>query len=568
MRKSSSAPSVQFVFLVIVLAFTAMTACSSDDSEPGDPSADASNGDATDSVDQSDVTDTDETDADSSDKHSDTADTHTDTTDTDAEDTTQVCDADPDTMSDIELYEHLIYAWCERFIDCGNAGAGYTIEVCAGQNAPSLAWTRHQIERGVISVDREAAMQCLEPSCDGACHELDSPCHLDALDGTLELGESCRSSSSCKQGRCVLSVEDNTPVECSGTCTLSSIGCGGQTCGDDEYCHQDECKQRLDEGSTCDPFVNDICLEGLSCGPEDTCITPRSEGGTCVRVEDCAEGLVCLDSECSPPSQLGEKCGSNPQCADGLYCGDAGECVQRAPAGSTCFGDEQCLEEHRCHPLDCDPISEFCRDGLEGTCIGDQSAGEYCLYNDDCTDGLFCTTQETCRETYEDGETCSPLGPPTQCGEGSVCAGGLCSQEPDFTEPLPERGESCVPVQGLASACAGDLVCTIDDNAAELAYSCQDRKSVGGTCHRNRECTSGRCARDIRSAVGECLELLELGDSCGHPADCASGVCIDRLCVSSKRQLGEPCRRDAHCGEGLCHGGQCVVPSSVCPEWQ
>jgi hypothetical protein len=561
MRNSAKILSTYAVWLAALLALAALPACKSDDSVRPDATTDASadSGDTTAAdVDEGDASDTDPIDASDS----------TDSSDTTDPPPVPACDVTPESMSDVELYEQLIRAWCERFIDCRGANDGYTMDVCMDTLDNRLAWHRHRFEQGALQLDRDAARQCLASSCELACHDLDAPCHLDTLDGTVELGESCRVNGTCKQGVCNYSVENNNLVQCSGTCTLSDVGCGGQTCRPNEYCHDDECRERLDEGSTCDPFVIGMCLHDLSCGPEDICITPREEGGACLRIEDCAEGLVCRQAECKQPSQLGERCGSNQHCDTGLYCGDAGECVERAPAGSTCFGDEQCLEDHRCHPLDCDPLSEYCPDDLEGTCVGDASAGEYCLYSDDCDDGLFCSPQETCEQTYDDGERCSIHGDVDQCAKGAVCAGGLCNPEPNFTEPLPERDEPCVPLQIRASTCADGLFCTIDDDAPELAYTCQDAKPVGGTCHRDVECASGRCARDPSVAVGECLALLELGDSCGHPADCASGICIDRTCVDSKRQLGQSCNRDADCGEGVCHGGRCTEPQNVCTEWQ
>lgn len=125
-------------------------------------------------------------------------------------------------------------------------------------------------------------------------------------------------------------------------------------------------------GQSCEPpspyFADLPCQDGLRCsGGVCQPSAPSGEGDSCERIDDCEEGLMCLNLSCRVPSKLGEPCGSS--CAEGV-------CVH-GDEGATCVKalglDEPCTDTRECQrDLDCE----------EGRCIAKtQLAGEPCVRN-------------------------------------------------------------------------------------------------------------------------------------------------------------------------------------------
>ncbi len=111
-------------------------------------------------------------------------------------------------------------------------------------------------------------------------------------------------------------------------------------------------------------------------------------------------------------------------------------------------------------------------------------------------------------------------------------AGGTASPMPGLATGAPCRAQSecssgvCLPDVGGASRC-----CEVDCRA------------VGRVCSTAGECT---CTSQRQDVGGACL--LQNGQACANPSDCASGVCADGVCC------------DAACS-GLCE--RCDAPGQV-----
>ncbi len=198
-------------------------------------------------------------------------------------------------------------------------------------------------------------------------------------------------------------------------------------------------------------------------------------------INDCAQGLFCLDSVCVDPcakAKLGESCRDFfGDCEDGLFCDfDSGLCAQPAGLGEDCE-DSPCDEGLKC------VFGEFDAPPL---CKAPVGAGQPCSGGDECAEGLGC-----------DFDT------------------GTC-------EPLPGAGESC-----NFSDCAGDLFCNYDPDTGE--GTCGPLPKIGEPCQG--PCEEGAtCPFDTQVCValpGTGQPCLEFSCAKGSECDGATEMCID-----------------------------------------
>jgi len=237
------------------------------------------------------------------------------------------------------------------------------------------------------------------------------------------------------------------------------------------------------------PRVEPRCDDALPNGSE----TDVDCGGSCAA---CENGRTCrIDSDCALGSCVERTC-------------RAAHCVdQRRGETETdvdCGGGEcpRCGVHQRC-AIDSDCTSNSC---MNGECVATGC-------DDDVVDGD--ETDLNCG-----GGTCPPCRVGGRCELGGdcdsgVCLEGVCSTEAcgdgirDPTEEGVDCGGSCPRPCDAADNCSNGEV-----TEAETDIDCG-----GGTC--------ARCADDLR---------------CLLDADCASGLCLDRICST-------PCTNEG-CGEG------------------
>ena len=335
-----------------------------------------------------------------------------------------------------------------------------------------------------------------------------------------------------------------TIVECADDAGLS----GSQTCPvDAEYCLTDEadrnfcainvslgeaeaknfpCRSSSETDNTCDCPEHQICVNQKCLDKTDTeCNCKKDEtcdAGKCIPAakkcsgdDDCAEGLVCLDSNCSEPVSKPE-CTGDEDCAEGLVCVNE-LCTEHA---IDCSGDDDCPDGWVCVDDICSkPIIE---------CSGD----------DDCPEGWVCS-DDICTEYFT---TCSG---DEECAEGLVCSGGIC------TEPY-------TPIE-----------CLVDDDCAsgEICSSgmCVD-PDIPLECASDIDCGEGKiCQSNV------CVDVV-IEPECSSDADCAVGkICQSNVCVDvviePECSETKPCSGELICTANTCqpcpasthyHAGNCV----------
>lgn len=154
-------------------------------------------------------------------------------------------------------------------------------------------------------------------------------------------------------------------------------------------------------------------------------------------------------------------------------------------------------------PLACD---ELCK-----IRYGTRFAGQPCVDDDQCAQGLVCVFEE-CRDpctvqTVGEGESC----------EFAVCAAGLvCSDD---------GAPTCVATAGGGDFC-GEQRCDPTswcDFGDPVEPRCRSRGSVGAPCTGHSQCTTGNCP------AGFCADLPGEGEPCSG-GRCREGV----TCVRSE----------------------------------
>jgi len=205
--------------------------------------------------------------------------------------------------------------------------------------------------------------------------------------------------------------------------------------------------------------IND-CAQGLFC-LDNVCIDPCAKaklGESCADFfGTCEDKLFCDYGTglCAEPAGLGQDCAEGP-CAEGLKCvfGDFDEppvCKAPVGAGQPCSGGDACAEDLNCN-FD------------TGTCEPLSGAGESCDFSD-CAGELFCnydpdSGESTCGAAPGVGEACQ--GP---CAEGAVCL-----FDTQVCVALPGTGQPCIERQcAKGSECDEDEKC-IDEQPLICGY--------------------------------------------------------------------------------------------------
>ena len=244
------------------------------------------------------------------------------------------------------------------------------------------------------------------------------------------------------------------------------------------------------------------------------CATPFGVGESCPVGEDesCEGGLRCIMGVCVLSSIVGEPCWSTADCATPLFCQshtvDGVElplrvCAAPLLAGEACYvKDDGCLS-----PLDC----------VGSICAEDSEQGGPCVYNSDCSDGLYChdvdeagaPTTGSCQPELALGQTCQDGVTP--CGSGASCFGGICRSD-------GIDGDVCAS----NSDCDGDHYCERHDECGQevVQRHCRPERALGEACH---DSNTGMCANS-NCVAGTCVADLPFGAPCEWSWDCEAGL--------------------------------------------
>lgn len=286
------------------------------------------------------------------------------------------------------------------------------------------------------------------------------------------------------------------------------------------------------------------CFGGIDedCDTLADCLDPMCASAACgVGVDGGSQcvGTVCVELNCSN--------GVDDDGDNQLNCADS-DCANRACAAlSTCVG-LVCVQ----------PMETVCNDGVDndGDTFSDCADGD--CNGRACSDGLSCSTGETCQGgNCQGGVGVSCASPPMN---GCFPAMGAC------TEPAA----TCRYTPTVNATCNDGVRCTLSDTCG-----------VDGGC-RGSPVVCSQSANACKAATGSCVEAdggclfpnLANGTSCDDGNDCTradtcqAGACqpgATATCnVAECRVLGPTCLSDGGCdvrnapaGTACSNGGTC-----------
>jgi hypothetical protein len=426
------------------------------------------------------------------------------------------------------------------------------------------------------------------PNCDDgvsctldSCDEVGDACANTPNNAVCEDAAFCNGVETCDA---VNDCQAGTPPDCDDgvVCTTDACDEVGDTCtntidhglcSDGNFCNGDEICNLL---NGCQPGLAPNCNDGVVC-TADSC---DEVGDACVNAPDdgvCTDGDFCNGEEfcdtvtdCEP--------GTPPDCDDSVSCtvdacDEVGDVCVNTPDdgicsdGEFCTGDETCDAVNDCQagtPPDCDD-SVLC---TSDTC---DEIGDACVNTPDdavCSDGEFCNGAEVCDATND-----CEAGTPPDCDDGVACTIESCDEIADICVNAPsdaicdngefcDGNEFCDPLNG----CTDDAPVVCDDAFDCSVDSCNE---VADMCMFDE--TGCICGDSLPGPGEQCDPPASLGgdpacdDNCMYV--CGNGIVGDSIC--SQGLVGAPCSTDADCdvapGDGVCIVEECDPPNSeVC----
>lgn len=332
----------------------------------------------------------------------------------------------------------LVFAVCAPFaVEPAALGETCTTPYCAMGEGACVGGTC--VPRGVVGAPCgdmftcATGLACNEGVCTafgdaGAICDADLDCAppLRCVSGQCralaDAGGSCASAAECQVGLgcvatscapatttgCTTSADCGNRAECGGVRScLPRAGAGGachedRDCEESLYCADGTqlCAARPTSGQAC--ARGTICGVGLGCdGDGGTCRALPTSGQACAFGEFgpflCADGLGCIDGSCGALPMAGATCAGDYRCADGLGCdfSPAGSiCIVPRVEGGSCESDRSCATGFHC--------------GSSGTCTADRAAGSPCSLGNECAGvcGPDASGGLACRDAPSAGEPC------------------------------------------------------------------------------------------------------------------------------------------------------------------
>jgi alpha-tubulin suppressor-like RCC1 family protein len=386
---------------------------------------------------------------------------------------------------------------------------------------PGVVGVRTGVDAGTVDAPSEASSEPdggdarrdgASPDGDGAAEaRRDAP-----GDGPLSpLGTSCAQDGECGSGHCVDGVCCNDA--CSGSCqqcdsaampgTCVAVAAGQPAPAKRAACARTDvstCKQTglCDGKGSCQLYADGQVCVAATCSPTaNTLADSRCDGaGTC----KAGTPLSCAPFRCQAgDAQCSRTCTTNADC-DGQPC-LAGSCG-KLMVGSTCVADADCL-------------LGFCVDSV---CCNARCGGQ-------CQSCNLSGSVGTC-SNVKSGQ---PLGMRAACAGTGTC-GGSCNGVSDCFYPDTTtscRAASCVTSTLTAAAnCNGAGICpAVSTSSCPSHLLCQ-----AGTASCLAACaTNGDCQPGFYCAGTSCTPTKANGTACVLGPECASGLCIDKVCCNA-----------------------------------
>ena len=283
------------------------------------------------------------------------------------------------------------HAECEREVRCGLFA---TLDACEAYTylIPDRS-LEAAVADGRVVYSELAALRCTKAlasiTCDGGTTEArDEPAACAGVfRGTLATATSCAFDAECATQRCMQPVCDPSTC-CPGTCVAQGTGAIASACTLDRDCNV-----------------------SAYCGLDHTCHTLGSNGDTCYRDTQCADGLGCVTTTnpgiCRPLAASGAACPFGKCALVGEHCGAAMTCVPYLSAGEPCTQD-----------ADCSPMGNC----TAGVCAELPDVGMPCTLR--CAGDAWCDfTAHVCR---------ARLPNTTPCGGDIDCETGYCAEGDTF----------------------------------------------------------------------------------------------------------------------------------------
>ena len=421
--------------------------------------------------------------------------------------------------------------------------------------------------------DADGCIAGTEPDCDDGKDCSDDSCNIE-LDDCVSVPHHDR----CENGTFCDGVELCQPESLDS----DANGCiaGTDPCDDEIFCTTDSC---LEESDSCSSLRDDLkCSDGAFCNGNEQCQPGSQEADEngCIPDElDCSDNFACTVDDCDENDDQCTNTPLNSYCSDNLYCtgeetcdpedGQAGAdgCVQSAAPcddGFDCTQDDCNENAQSCENINDD---SFCSDGQfctgEETCDpeDDEADAQGCLEAsaDPCDDQIVCTTddcnedEDSCSNTPDDTscddsvgctvDECSPTEDCLNTPDDSLCDNSTYCDGEEFCEPDGEQsnGEGCIVI---ARDCLDEIPCTIDscDEANKLCLheadhsQCDDHVFCNGEdfCSVEFGCyiVARNCDDNISCTV----------DDCNDVDDYCSNISTDDLCIDDN-----PCTAPDSC---------------------
>jgi hypothetical protein len=330
------------------------------------------------------------------------------------------------------------------------------------------------------------------------------------------------------------------------------------------------------------------CKEASTEPTDDDSERVGSEGESCVRAADCAEGLACFGNVCSTnfepmddagtgtKGQLGESCTSSVDCEISLSCID-NVCSNtassgRGSAGESCAARRDCAAGLACINQTCAPPDDPDAGGPPDEVRGQR--GESCRTRLDCETGLACvagvcvigdfdiepTENECVLVQCREPTDCCPA-PPTTCPSYRM----LCDMD-------PVTYATYCTYWDLYCVCTDEQWDCVDDKC-KAVVTCDDLTPCPGTL----VCDDGECVQCVSSddcAEGQscvnatCTASCEIDEECPIFNACQNGGCVevgcqtDRECVAFTKSVLATCGADGDCVQPCSSDFECSSPTN------
>ncbi len=444
-----------------------------------------------------------------------------------------------------------------KHLPMGNTIACKTSDGSPGHCPPAELCTEQSCECIADSLDCDDGLECTEDILNTA----NSTCTYKIKDGTCLIDRQCHNDGD---------VHPTNPcLVCNAESTKNAWSYlpEGTACDDgNPNTTNDQCNGR----GVCigEPFVpectnDDECDDGIDC-TYDTCTSGHCDNpimphfclidNVCVAEGDANNGNICI--VCKPDNST-----SDWTIDEGASCddGDASTVEDKCQPDGSCAGiTAQCTSDDQCDDgIDC--TTDTC-DMQTYTCQNVVSDG-FCLIDGTChTDGEanpnnICLI---CDPTTNDSDW-SPAPSDTSCDDGNAntindkcdgsgnCAGEeiSCTEDTDCTTELTCMTGTCV--EGKCEFAIGQFNCLIDD-----------------TCYGEGDVNPNNPCLVCTPSENQTGWSYNNGVSCDDNDTCTQNdVCINGECMGE--WVDGCCHEDSQCDDGIeCTEDSCLVPFTTC----